>query len=292
MIRGNTFIDTAGLPMISLNSSEAGYRFDSLGQVDANRYCAPYGEPMMRHSRPDVPWSRQSLTLGDWRRFGYDASATVCPLTLPEFAETGAGTQRVANGSFTSGVGGWVAHPGGTSLTRTDLLGGALQFNRGPLDALASGNVSTTTGPMAAGEYVRVAWRGLRPGGEARVMLYLMRNAPPWDIVARSPQRVIGSDPRSYVQYLRSSAALADSRVAFELTGAELPLVLDDVTVTPVTGRFLTEGERLEVHLNDTSNARAITASAPRADLAGTRYATGAGFVVPPHSALVLVPLR
>jgi len=290
VFRDNVLIDTDGRPSIAVGSNERGYDFAAIGEIDANRYCAPYGEPFVRLSAPELPAARRDTTLQEWRALGHDGSSATCPFALATFAETGRGPERVANGRFDTGIAGWNVFPGTGSIVRSTALGGSMQWGAGANAPGTDGNVSTAIGPVSAGQVFRVSWREYGAAGDARLRVFLMRNSTPWTIVTEVPRRFVSPSGGTFVQHLTANATHADARIAIAGDAGGLPVVIDDVSVVPVTGRTLTQDERLKLATNPASTARAVVLDAPRVDVRGTLHAAGSTVVVPPFGALPLFP--
>jgi parallel beta-helix repeat protein len=96
-VRGNLFVATApGALLARANTSGGAGFFTNIGTMAANRYCAPFGEPVFSSSATGV------LFLGQWQRLvATDGDAQLCPQRYPaSVVKSVAGADRVRNGRF------------------------------------------------------------------------------------------------------------------------------------------------------------------------------------------------
>jgi parallel beta-helix repeat protein len=184
LLRQNQIV-VRSLPMITVQSDLNAKLFDTLGMIDGNRFCDPFGDPLLQVNLPQVGAS--TLGLAQWQAdYGRDLSSTVCADRYPARTVIGAaGVNLVNNGTFTSNLNGWFGWPDDTLDARWEsgrLDGGSLWLGyKGTATAF---HYDTGIGGVQTGQSYRLRFSALGLAGRPALKAYLRQSGAPYVTVS------------------------------------------------------------------------------------------------------------
>jgi len=235
LIRDNTII-VSGVPMVDVASTQTASLFDTLGTINDNRYCDPFGPPTFGVELPGA--GRAVKSLAQWRTdYARDLTSTVCPDRYSSHIVMGtAGPNRVGNGTFDSNLDGWFGWPDET----LDATWEAGRFDGGSLRLGCKGPAPTLfytylIGAVQSGQTYRLQLSTVGISGAPLLSAYLLQHEPPYTRLSEVRLLWPESHRTEYEVFFDVSANQADAQIIFEMGSPGSVVGIDNVVLEAVT---------------------------------------------------------
>jgi parallel beta-helix repeat protein len=290
-VRGNRIVVT-GVPMMEIRSDLNNGLFDTLGTIDANRWCDPFGDATVRVA---LPRGTQTLLLDDWRAaHGHDRNTRVCPERRAAFAVIGTpGAQRVANGDFETDLAGWFGWPADRLDTRWEagrLDDGSLRL--GHAGSTGEVHFDTPVGAVGSAQQFLLEFSSQGIDGSTPFDVYLRQGGEPYQRLGATIRLPGSRQRREHRLLLRADSADAEALLIFELRQPGSALAIDNVRLRPVTAWSVPLTQVARLHANPNPTERSIVVNGgDHVDLEGRRYLSGSSLTLPPWRSIVLIRL-
>ena len=289
-IRENV-VATRGVPMVEARSTQTNAFFNTLGLLNYNQYCDPFGEPVFR---VELPSSGATLkTLAQWRSdHGLDLNSTKCADRYPTHLVSGPpGPDRVSNGTFNNDLASWFGWPDDTldATWETGRLdGGSLLLgHNGPSPNLHFDN---PIGAVQSGQTYRLQLSSIGITGAPTLSAYLRQAGEPYTRISNiapvptSPQRT------EHEVFLDVTANQTDTLLIFEMGAPGKYVGLDNVVLQVVTATIQSMAEVTRFEANATAAPITITLTGySYHGVDGTLYPAGSSITLQPNEAIVLL---
>ena len=283
LVRQNQFV-LRDVPMLSVQSSITANLFSTLGVIDSNAFCDPFGEPTFRVDLPGV--GERIKTLAQWRAdHGRDLASTRCADRYPSRTVTGTpGPNRVSNGNFDSDLTGWFGWPDDTLDARWEtgrLDGGSVRIGyKGPSTTL---HYDTSIGAVQAKQTYRLRVDAKSITGTPAFSAYLRQSGAPYAKVSQTVPLFVDGNRRTFELFFDTTASEADTLLIFEMASLGSGVGLDNVQLQTVIAPLQVLSNVVRFEANPTTQSQVIT-------LDNYTYRGGDGTAYPARSTLTLTP--
>jgi parallel beta-helix repeat protein len=289
-IRQNQFLVRA-VPALAVGSSETSTLFSTLGTVDANVYCDPFGDVLVRVELPGSP--ERAMPLAQWRNeYGRDAISTQCAERYDARSVTGAaGPNRITNAAFDSDLSNWFGWPDDTLDARWEtgrLDGGSLLLGyKGPSSVLHFDN---PIGAVQAAQTYRLRVDAKRVAGTPALTAYLRQIDAPYAYRSQVVPLFVSDARRTFEAFFDVPANESNTILAFELNAPGAAVGLDNVQLQQVTAttRSLSDVVRFDVNPGALTQTLTLDNFVYR-DLNGAALQAGSTLMLAPFSGRVLL---
>jgi parallel beta-helix repeat protein len=261
-----------------------------LGTINANTYCGVFSDPTFQTQTTAGP---TTSFLAGWRSAtGKDAGSRSCSYRSPTYRATGTvAAQRVGNGGFDTGIGGWFGWPDNALQAAWDPAGlnaGSLRFaNNGANDIV---HIDTAIGPVAAGSVFRLRFTSRSDAAGRLLRVYLRQAGPPYRVLSPVLSVPLGPAAATRQLFLPVPAAEPDALLIYELDRAGRVAWLDDVSLQQVTATPVTSTQVIRLETNPTATPRSVLLDGSAySDPSGASYPAGSTVSVPAYRSLVLL---
>ncbi len=290
LVSGNTVM-VRGVPMLNIYSSQTDALFTTLGTIDTNRYCDPFGPPQFSVELPGAGGTRKSLA--QWQAaYGRDLASTVCADRYPSHIINGTpGSNRVGNGTFNSNLDDWFGWPQDTLSATWEtgrLDGGSLRFGyNGPAPTI---HYDYPIGAVQGGQTVRLQLSTVAIIGTPIITAYLRQRDSPYTQVSTTESVWVDGQQTEHEIFFNMTANQSDTLLIFEMNSPGAVVGLDNVVLELVDATVQTLDSVTRFDVNESGSAKTITLDGyDYRGVDGVLYPAGSSLVLQPYSGIVLL---
>jgi hypothetical protein len=288
-ITHNTII-VAGVPVLNVFSSLTGALFNTLGTIDQNLFCDPFGPVLFQVELPGTGSVLKRLP--QWQaEHARDLTSTLCAELYPTHTVIGPpGANLILNGTFDTDLDGWFGWPDDTlhAVWETGRLdGGSLSLGyNGPAPTL---HYDYPIGAVQSGQTYRLQLSALAVDGLPALTAYLRQSGDPYTQVTSPLPLWVNPQRTEHEIFLDVTTDEADTLLIFELNSPGMVVGIDNVVLQPLptAHQGLTDITRFEVNLGNTPKTVVLDGYLYH-DAQGTVYPAGSQILLAPFTGLVL----
>jgi hypothetical protein len=288
LITSNTIV-AHNIPVLFVGSTQTNALFNTLGTINANRYCDPFGPEQFKVELPSSGQVTKSFE--KWKTdHGRDSNSSVCAEQYASHVVTGApGPNRVGNGIFDNNLNGWFGWPSDTLDAQWEtgrLDGGSLRLGyNGPAPTI---HYDYPIGAVQNGQLYRLKVSGVTVTGSPNLTAYLRKGGEPYNRVSNTQPVWVENSRSDLETFLDVNANEADTLLIFELNSPGTVVGLDNVVLQTVTATVQTLTGITRWESNATNAPKTITLSGYNyRGVDGTLYLAGTQITLQPREAKV-----
>jgi parallel beta-helix repeat protein len=289
LIRQNQIVGH-NTPAVYVRSSQTANLFSSLGTVENNQYCDPFGDVTFL---VELPGTARTKTLAQWRAdHGRDLASTQCADRYAARSISGTpGPNRVSNGTFDTNLAGWFGWPSDTLDARHEtgrLDGGSLRLGyNGPSNVV---HYDIGIGNVQSGQTFRLRVDGLSAAGTPGLTAYLRQAGEPYLRLGQTVPLLVDGSRRAFEVFFDVPDNEADALLIFELNTPGTAVGLDNVQLQQVTAVTQSLGAVSRPETNPSTQPRTFALDGyVYRGIDGTTYAAGSTITLTPFQSIVLL---
>lgn len=288
LITSNTVV-AQNVPVMLVESTQTNALFSTLGTINHNRYCDPFGPEQFHVQLPSTGQAAKSFAR--WKAgHGRDVNSSICAEQYASHLVTGPpGPNRVSNGTFDSNLNGWFGWPGDTLDAQWEtgrLDGGSLRLGyNGPAPTI---HYDYPIGAVQSGQTYRLQLSGVTVAGAPALTAYLRQGGMPYNRVSNTQPVWVENSRAELELFLEVNATEADTFLIFELNSPGTTVGLDNITLQAVTATTQSTATITRFESNATNTPKSITLSGYNyRGVDGTLYLAGTQVALQPYEAKV-----
>lgn len=291
-IKQNTFFSRDSYQVLGLMLADNLLMQKNMGMIDSNYFCNPY-EPdsgLVQTNENYATRIHKVYTLNNWRTvFQYDKKSTQVNYKINPYTTIAQGSNLISNGTFTSGISGWVKVPSSGNLSpvwdNTNVLdAGSLKLNVSGVSVPSTSRASFPVGNLSFGKFYQVSF-SLKGSTDTARLKVVLSNAFP---VAKYKTVKTSSIRKEVTLVFTPVTNVSGVSLMFTLNDTNNQVWIDNVQFKELTTSNANPDNNLFFAVNDQSSSQTITLpSGSFNDVKGNTFS--GSILLAPFSANVLM---